>query len=58
MGLAPQNGIPAVLAIGAPFALLFLVAIAMLIRLDRFDPLIRARRHWANRQKEAAACSQ
>ena len=31
MGLAPQNGIPAVLAIGAPFALLFLVAIATLI---------------------------
>jgi len=31
MGLAPQNGILTVLAIGAPFALLFLVAIATLI---------------------------
>jgi len=31
MGLAPQNGILAVLAIGLPFALLFLVAIVTLI---------------------------
>jgi len=31
MGLAPQNGILAVLAIGALFAVLFLVAIATLI---------------------------